>query len=135
MKVDGSCQCGNITFEAEVDPAQVNICHCTDCQAFSGSAYRIGIVAAAKDFKLLSGTPKTYIKTAESGGKRAQVFCPNCGTHLYATGANPDEAKVYRLRYGAIRQRHDLTPNSQIWCRSAAPWSQDLSGIPAKDAQ
>jgi hypothetical protein len=40
MKIDGRCRCGNITFEAEVDPATVVICHCTDCQTPSGSAFR-----------------------------------------------------------------------------------------------
>ena len=39
MKVDGHCHCGEITFEAEVDPDAVNICHCTDCQTLSGTAF------------------------------------------------------------------------------------------------
>ncbi len=41
MKIDGHCYCGEITFEAEVDPNGLNICHCTDCQTLSGSAFRI----------------------------------------------------------------------------------------------
>jgi hypothetical protein len=40
MKIDGHCHCGEITFEAEVDPDALNICHCTDCQTLSGSAFR-----------------------------------------------------------------------------------------------
>ena len=40
MKIDGSCHCGRIRYEAEVDPAKVVICHCTDCQTLSGSAFR-----------------------------------------------------------------------------------------------
>jgi hypothetical protein len=40
MKIDGRCCCGNITFAAEVDPATAVICHCTDCQTLSGSAFR-----------------------------------------------------------------------------------------------
>ena len=31
MKIDGSCHCGAIVYEADIDPAQVRICHCTDC--------------------------------------------------------------------------------------------------------
>ena len=135
MKVDGSCQCGKIAYEAVIDPDNINICHCSDCQAFSGSAYRLGVPAKDSDFTLLSGEPKTYVKVAESGGKRAQVFCPDCGTHLYATAAEGDGPKESRIRIGSIRQRHDLKPSSQIWCRSALPWAGDLSDIPAKDAQ
>jgi hypothetical protein len=40
MKIDGRCHCGNITFEAEVDPATAAICHCIDCQTLSGTAFR-----------------------------------------------------------------------------------------------
>ena len=39
-----------------------------------------GVAAAKGTFKLLKGEPKIYIKTAESGNKRAQAFCPECGT-------------------------------------------------------
>ena len=34
MKIDGACHCGNITYSAEIDPENVGICHCTDCQTF-----------------------------------------------------------------------------------------------------
>jgi hypothetical protein len=78
MKIDGHCHCGEITFEAEVDPDALNICHCTDCQTLSGTAFRVNIPAPAEHFVLLSGTPKTYIKTAESGNKRLHAFCGSC---------------------------------------------------------
>jgi len=31
MKVDGACHCGKIRYEAEINPAMVTMCHCTDC--------------------------------------------------------------------------------------------------------
>ncbi len=65
MKSDGRCHCGEITFEAEVDPNAFHICHCTDCQTLSGSAFRANIPAPAEHFVLLIGTPETYVKTAE----------------------------------------------------------------------
>ncbi len=40
MRIDGQCHCGGITYEAEVDPATARICHCTDCQVLSGTAFR-----------------------------------------------------------------------------------------------
>jgi len=40
MRIDGRCHCGYITYEAEIDPEKVMICHCTDCQTLSGSAFR-----------------------------------------------------------------------------------------------
>jgi hypothetical protein len=43
MKIDGACHCGYITYEPEVDSNKTVICHCTDCQTLSGSAFRTQI--------------------------------------------------------------------------------------------
>ncbi len=53
MKIDGRCHCGEITFEAEVDPHAMLICHCTDCQTLTGSAYRAVVPAPAAHFVLV----------------------------------------------------------------------------------
>jgi hypothetical protein len=126
MKIDGRCHCGNITFEAEVDPATVVICHCTDCQTLSGSAFRTVVPTKEGSFRLLSGTPKVYVKTGESGNKREQTFCPDCGSPIYS-GPLGDGAKVVSLRVGTIRQRDQMVPTDQYWFRSAQAW---LSALP-----
>lgn len=126
MKIDGSCHCGNIQYEAEVDPEQVLICHCTDCQTLSGSAYRTVAPTLDNTFKLLHGSPKTYIKIAEDGTERAQVFCPDCGTPIYA-GPVGDGASMLGIRVGTCRQRDQLVPRKQYWCNSSQPWAQNLS--------
>ena len=124
MRVQGGCHCGYITYEAEIDPDTVSICHCTDCQTLSGSAYRTNVRTVAGGFKLLTGQPKIYVKTAESGNKRAQAFCPECGSPIYATSVT--DPKIYGLRVGTIRQRAELRPRQQGWCRSAQPWVTEL---------
>lgn len=127
MKVTGECHCGRIAFEAEVNPDAVGICHCTDCQTLSGTAYRTVVPTVPGSFRLIRGEPKLYIKTAESGNKRVQAFCPDCGTPIYA--ANPDGPSNQALRVGALKERAMLRPKRQIWCRSALPWAADLAGL------
>jgi hypothetical protein len=131
MKIDGKCHCGAITFEAVVAPDEVAICHCTDCQQLSGTAYRTVVPAAAATFRLLTGDPRKYVKTAESGAKRVQAFCPDCGTPIYSSTVN--DPPTYNLRLGTIRQRADLTPKRQSWCRSALSWVTNLDHIPRFD--
>jgi hypothetical protein len=133
MKVEGSCHCGQVTFEAEIDPDALSICHCTDCQTLSGSAYRVTVHAPAAGFALRSGSPRIYVKTAESGNPRAQAFCPNCGTPLYAT--EPDAPRVYGIRVGTLKQRAQLRPMRQIWHRSALPWVMDIRNVPYRERQ
>jgi hypothetical protein len=133
MKIEGSCHCGRITYEAVVDPETVTVCHCTDCQTLTGSAFRANIAAAAETF-VLRGEPKIYIKTADSGNKRAHAFCPDCGSPIYASATgNPI---TYSLRIGSIKQRKELMrPKRQIWCKSALPWSMDISDVPQSPGQ
>lgn len=133
MKVQGACHCGQITFEAEIDPNTVRICHCTDCQTLSGSAFRVNVQTPADRFHLRSGEPKIYVKTAESGNQRAQAFCANCGTQIYAAARHDPES--YGLRVGTLRQRADLRPKRQIWCRSALSWVADLRDLPQVERQ
>lgn len=134
MKIDGSCVCGSITFEAEVDAENVALCNCTDCQKFSGSAFRMSVQAPDSAFRLLSGALKVFVKTAESGGQREQAFCPECGTHFYSTSVG-DGPKILRLRTSTANQRDQLVPKKQGWMRSAQSWLADLPGLPGVDKQ
>ena len=134
VKIEGACHCGNISYEAEIDPEDVAVCHCTDCQILSGSAYRT-IVSVTDDKLLFSGgSPKIYIKEAESGNPRQQAFCPECGTQLYATAVG-DGPKTYGIRLGTARQRDQLPPKKQLWCRSALDWVMDLENVPTVEKQ
>jgi hypothetical protein len=131
MKIDGGCHCGLIRYEAEVDPAKSAICHCTDCQTLSGTAFRTVVPVPKEHFRLLSGQPKIYVKTAESGAQRAQAFCAECGTPIYAAAVS--DPPTFNLRIGSIRQRAELPPRAQFWCRSALPWVVEpasVSGAP-----
>ena len=126
MKITGGCHCGEITYEADIDAKMVVICHCTDCQTLSGSAFRVVVPAKREGFKL-TGEPKIYVKTGESGRKRRQGFCANCGTPIYS--ADVTNPQVFNIRVGTARQRADLQPKVQIWCRSALSWTMQLEPI------
>lgn len=127
MKIDGRCHCGAITYEAEIDPAKVLICHCTDCQALSGSAFRVNVPSEGDSFRFLTGRPKTYVKTAESGNHREQAFCPDCGSPIYASAVGG--APPLSIRVGTIRQRDQLIPRKQVWFRSAQRWLSSLDAV------
>jgi hypothetical protein len=126
MRIDGGCHCGRLAYEAEIDPEKVALCHCSDCQTLSGSAFT-AFVPVPREALRLRGEPKIYVKTAESGNRRAQAFCPQCGTRIYA--APEKDPPVFNLRLGTVRQRAELAPKMQLWCRSALPWVMDLASV------
>jgi hypothetical protein len=128
MKIDGQCHCGFITFEAEADPDKAAICHCADCQSFSGSAFRPFVRVTDNTFRIVTGEPTIYVKTADSGAKRAQAFCPRCGSPIYATGVG-DGPKTFSVRLGTVQQRDQFIPKLQIWTRSRQRWVTDLASV------
>jgi hypothetical protein len=133
VKVEGHCHCGAVAYEATVDPQTASLCHCTDCQTLSGAPFRASVVALAENFHLLRGQPKIYIKTGESGARRAQAFCAECGTPIYA--AAPDSPTQYNLRLGAVAQRAQIPALKQRWCDSALAWTENVASLPATARQ
>jgi hypothetical protein len=132
MHIDGGCFCGQITYEAEIDPERIAVCHCRDCQILSGGAFRWGVLVRGEDFRLLSGQPKIFVKTAANGNRRALAFCGECGSPLY--GAAADNPQTLSLRLGGARQAPQLSPKLQIWCGSALNWLPELN-LPGFEAQ
>ena len=135
MKIVGGCHCGHVKYEADVRDDFVVICHCTDCQKLSAAAYRIVVQSQETDFKLLNHSPKDYIKISESGAKRVQAFCPECGSHIYATSTENVGERVLNIRLGSVNQKDQFKPTGQIWCRSAQPWAFNLEDIPRVEMQ
>lgn len=134
MHIDGTCHCGAIAFEADVDPENTAICHCTDCQTMSGTAYRVAVRTTEERFKLVRGNPKLYVKKSESGNQRAMAFCNHCGTQLYGCDTGEKMGRI-SIRTGTLKQRDELYPRRQIWCRSARSWLASVDGLPRTETQ
>jgi hypothetical protein len=134
VKIDGGCHCGYITYEGEADPETATICHCADCQTLSGSAFRTAVPVKSDVFRIVTGEPAIYVKTAESGNKRQQAFCPRCGSPIFSAPPG-DGPKNYMIRLGTVRQRDRLAPKVQIWMRSRQRWLDHLSSTRALERE
>jgi hypothetical protein len=135
MKIDGGCSCGAIKIEGEADPEKTQICHCTDCQTSTGTAFRISIPVPGATFKM-TGQPTIYVKTtADSGKPRVQAFCGTCASPIYSTTQGEGVQPSYTVRVGILRQRDQLAPRRQQWWRSARPWVIGLDALPKAEKQ
>ena len=135
MKIDGSCHCGYIKIEGEADPEKTNICHCTDCQTGTGSAFRVSVPVPGTAFRM-TGQPTSYIKTtSESGNPRVQAFCPCCGSPIYSTSPGEGVQASYMVRVGILRHRREFLPKKQNWVRSALPWLGAMDAVHKNEKQ
>ena len=130
--VKGRCHCGAVHLTAQVDPGRVYVCHCADCQSLTGSAFRVVVPVVPGSLRVV-GQVKEYARTAESGAVRLQVFCPECGTPLFAR--SDSAVGLATLRVGALFERGELKPSAQLWRRSALPWVDQLGTVPACEHQ
>lgn len=134
MKVQGRCHCSAITYEAEVEPGTVNVCHCLDCQMLTGSAFRANIAAPAASFRILRGKPRRYVKVGDSGVRRTHAFCETCGSPIYSCAEH--DPQTYSLRVGALGRPEALgVPARQIWAKRRLPWVTSLDRVTEVDGQ
>lgn len=117
--ISGGCLCGQVRYRAETEPTFVGLCHCRDCQRFTGSAFAL-VIAVPKPTLAVMGTLKGFTKLGSSGKPIERLFCPECGTPIL------DEAQalpgVAMIAGGTLDDPSWIKPTSQIYCASAQPW-------------
>jgi hypothetical protein len=119
MEITGGCLCGAVRYTADADPTSVTICHCTDCQKFTGAAFA-ALVLVTKDALTLSGTLKTFSSIGGSGNPILRHFCPECGSSIAEEpGARPG---VLVLNVGTFDDPAVAIPGREIFRDDALPW-------------
>ncbi len=122
--ISGGCLCGNVHYSADTEPMFVGLCHCRDCQRFTGSAFAL-VIALPKTALKVTGALKGFAKRGGSGQSIERLFCPECGASIM------DEAQampgVVMVSGGTLDDQTWVRPSAQIYCASAQPWV-DLGG-------
>jgi hypothetical protein len=87
------------------------------------------VPALEGSFRLLTGEPTIYVKTAASGNRRNLAFCPKCGTAFYSGPADAN-SKYLGLRAPTLRQFRELVPMHSYWRQSSLSWIDKLTEMP-----
>ena len=117
----GGCLCGKIRYRADAEPAFVGLCHCHDCQKFTGSAFA-AVIGLPKTAVTVTGNLKGFTKWGDSGKPITRLFCPECGASIM------DEAEaapgIAMIAAGTLDDPSWVKPTTEIYCASAQPWVQ-----------
>jgi len=116
----GGCVCGAVRFQLTGAPLAYYVCHCTDCQTRSGSAFGLSMIVQTKHLTLLSGSPAEYDYTLAAGLQDSGAYCAQCATRLWAAPASFPQ--VRGLRGGVLDDATRYTPWGDVWTRSARSW-------------
>ena len=119
-QLDGRCLCGKVTYDCDGEPMATLLCHCTDCQRQTGTAFSI-VVGVEREALHVDGAVSSFTTVGEDTGEAVhRQFCTACGSPIVSLpDATPDLAFI---KAGTLNDRSWLEPEMEIWCRSAHPY-------------
>jgi hypothetical protein len=119
-QLDGRCLCGKVTYHCDGEPMATLLCHCTDCQRQTGTAFSI-VVGVEREALHVDGAVSSFTTVGEDTGEAVhRQFCTACGSPIVSLpDATPDLAFI---KAGTLNDRSWLEPEMEIWCRSAHPY-------------
>lgn len=129
----GGCQCGEIRYRIEGPPLAVVVCHCTECQRQSGSAFAWSVFVSKAEFQLISGEPTEFSRDTNSGRVGRFAFCPKCGTTIF--GSPPYAEALLSIRAGSLDDNSGLEPEIHGWIQSKQPWVTIPDGVKCFERQ
>ncbi|TVY90662.1 hypothetical protein LAWI1_G001416 [Lachnellula willkommii] len=129
MSYQGGCFCSKIRMSYSGEPNAHVLCHCLDCRKISGSSYSNNLVVPENNFKIVSGTPKTISKVADTGKNITSHFCGDCGTTLYRTGESFPNAVI--IKAGILDDPewpNKNIPKGELFASERVKWTSPIDG-------
>src|SRR2546423_13372253 len=99
MEIKGGCLCGAVRYTAEADATSATVCHCPDCQKFTGSAFA-ALVRVTKEALTIKGALKTFSSIGGSGNPLLRHFCPESGSAIAEEPGTPPRMGCLNVRKG-----------------------------------
>jgi hypothetical protein len=125
-KYSGGCACGAIRYESDADPVISVHCQCRDCQRSTGAAHA-SFVAFPKAALRMTGQPRWYETTADSGNRVSRGFCANCGSSVLGRSSGFED--TITVSAGSLDDPKRFTPQMVVFTRSAQPWDSIDSSL------
>lgn len=121
-KINGSCLCGEVSYEFSGPVKVFQYCHCSRCQKFTGSAHASNIIIEPSQFKWTRGEESVGRFELPDAKHFATSFCKKCGSSL------PWLAQSGRgviIPAGTLDEDPKIRPVQNLYLSSKAPWYED----------
>ena len=127
--LQGGCLCGAVRYAIELNCLPpVYVCHCLDCQTWSGSAFSIQCVMP-EDVLDVAGDLEIYEWKTPTGHRSLQRFCVHCHARIYNT--NSLRPGIAVLRAGTLARRDLVEVVGHIWTKRKQPWIAIPDSVPS----
>ena len=122
--MEGRCQCGLVKFTCPLsEPLKLYICHCTECQHQSSSAFGMSArfpIFEIPDPGLGADEPAIgiYHRQTLSGRQLRCYFCRRCGSRLQHKAPGDKSCSIKAGCLTGLRKDH-VSNAIHIWTREA----------------
>ena len=123
----GRCACKAVAYEVSDDFVEAYNCHCSNCRASTGSAFKPWGEIDPETFRVTQGAESTIVQGDRDGHHAKR--CGTCFSLLYWTGY---EGKI-RIPYGTLVDEPALKPTAHTYVGSKASWYEILDDLPQYD--
>lgn len=127
-KLNGSCLCGGVRYEAEGPLLHVARCHCTQCRKASGAEFATNGSVPVDKFRVIAG--EALLSEFEWSPGQARVFCSRCGSPLFKRKAGAGVGDMVRLRLGCLDSTYDVRSLCHVFVAEKPAWSEITDGLP-----
>jgi hypothetical protein len=115
----GGCLCGRVRYTVHGDPVFSGLCHCRNCQRYTGSAFET-LMGFPVGSVSVQGELKTYDNIGDSGRTLHRRFCPNCGSGVVAE-ADLLPGLIFVLA-GTLDDPAAFKPITEMYWSKVQPW-------------
>ena len=126
MAITGGCLCGRVRYTVEGEPNFAGVCHCRNCQRYTGSAFE-PVMAFPNQAVDVQGNLNTYDDIGDSGKAVHRRFCPNCGSGVVAEVDTMPGVTI--VLAGSLDDPAVFKPSMEIFCSSTQPWMLEPSDL------
>ncbi|SON52868.1 GFA family protein [Vibrio tapetis] len=133
-QVEGSCQCGQLTYTLREKPKMVIACHCQECQKLATAPFSVTALVSADAIEF-RGELKEWSRSSDSGNTNGAKFCPGCGNRVYHF--NPDDLSVLKLKLKPVGLEDQtlFEPSAHVWVSEKQDWYTIPDGVKVFDKQ
>ncbi|KAH8830156.1 Mss4-like protein [Flagelloscypha sp. PMI_526] len=127
-KHEGGCFCGKIRYYVDGDPITFFICHCRNCQKYTGTAFasnaffpieRLHITKGEHDLKYHEDN------STASGHPLRRAFCSECGSLVLGKPANSPD--IIFIASGSFDDPLQFPPRKEVHTEgNRRPWIGDI---------
>jgi hypothetical protein len=123
----GKCECGTVRYEVADEFRYAANCHCSNCRASTGSAFKPFAGIEREKLEVTHGGDKLMIWGKPDAN---HTRCGECGSLLYSVVR---DGEYVHVAMGSLVDEPSIRPAAHIYVGSKAPWYEITDDLPQND--